>query len=457
MELFTPEFVSALLAIIAIDLVLAGDNAIVIALVARRLPQHQQRLTIIAGTAGAVVVRVLMTLAIVWLLNIPYVQLAGGLLLVWIAWKLLAPDRDEQSHAGLAASQASLGTAIRTIVVADAVMGLDNVLGVAGAAHGNFLLVVIGLLVSVPIMVFGSTLILKMVDRFPIIIYLGAGILAWTAVKMIVSEPMLAEFFGERPLLSTGLYILVVGAVLASGLMRSRRSRRLGEEDYPAVVATSADGASQAAAGNEFDVAPAAAMPAFRPADAARAPAYAGSFSSTPLDKEFDMLRILVPVDGSQASEDAVAHVRKLARRSQEPIKVILANVQPLLSRHITRFVPRASLDAFRRERSMKALATARAALEQAGIDHDLVLCKGEPAQAIADCASERGVQKIVIGTTRKSALARMVGDSITNRVIELAEVPVEVVAREQPGALERFGIPAGVGAGLALLLLVED
>ncbi len=234
MELFSPAFFSALLAIIMIDLVLAGDNAIVIALVARRLPAHQQRLTIILGTVGAVVVRVIMTLLIVWLLNIPWLQFSGGLLLVWIAYKLLAPDANHDEHSNLTVGEVSLASAIRTIVVADAVMGLDNVLGVAGAAHGDFLLVIIGLLISIPIMVLGSTLILRWVERFPAIIYIGAGVLAWTAVKMIVTEAKLREYFQANEMMAWVLYVIVIGGVLGSGMMRSKRSRELQQTDHPA-------------------------------------------------------------------------------------------------------------------------------------------------------------------------------------------------------------------------------
>lgn len=234
MELFSTAWLSALLAIIMIDLVLAGDNAIVIALVARRLPQEKQRLTIILGTMGAIVVRVLMTLIIVWLLAIPWLQFTGGLLLVWIAWKLLAPDQHHDEHTTLTAGQATLAGAIRTIIVADTIMGLDNVLGVAGAAHGDFLLVVIGLLISIPIMIFGSTLILKWVERFPVIIYLGAGILAWTAVKMIITDPKVKEYFVVHDMLAWGLYLVVIGAVLASGVLRQKRGRELEQTDHPA-------------------------------------------------------------------------------------------------------------------------------------------------------------------------------------------------------------------------------
>lgn len=221
MDMFSAEFFSALMAIIVIDLVLAGDNAIVIALVARKLPQHLQRITIIGGTIGAVVVRVTMTLAIVWLLNVPGLLLVGGLLLVWIAYKLLAPVQEEKKGVDLSGSRIGLWAAIRTIIVADAVMGLDNVLGVAGAAQGEFMLVIVGLLISIPIMIVGSTLILKWVERYPVIIYLGAAVLAWTAAKMIGQEPVMNEFFGQNPFLLWLLYGLLIGGVVLSGVLRN--------------------------------------------------------------------------------------------------------------------------------------------------------------------------------------------------------------------------------------------
>jgi YjbE family integral membrane protein len=193
LELFTTPWWSALLAIILIDLVLAGDNAIVIALAARNLPSHLQKKAIVWGTVGAIVVRSAMTVGVVWLLKIPGLMLIGGLGLLWIAYKLLA-DQGDKEHDGPIAS--TFWGAMKTIVVADALMGVDNVLGVAGAAHGSFDLVVIGLLVSIPIVVFGSTMVLKLVERFPIIINLGAAVLAFTAAKMVVSEQLLDPIYG---------------------------------------------------------------------------------------------------------------------------------------------------------------------------------------------------------------------------------------------------------------------
>lgn len=224
MELFSAQFFSALAAIVLIDLVLAGDNAIVIALAARSLPAELQKRAIIWGTVGAVVVRSAMTVIVVWLLKIPGLLLAGGVLLIWIAYRLLVPSEESEGAHGTTVSTGFWG-AMRTIVVADAVMGLDNVLGVAGAAHGNFLLVVLGLLISIPIVVWGSRLILGFVNRYPVIIYLGAAVLAWTAAKMVSSEPLLDSVFSGRPVLRWALYAVTVGGVLGLGY-RAERNRK---------------------------------------------------------------------------------------------------------------------------------------------------------------------------------------------------------------------------------------
>ncbi|MDR6224297.1 TerC family protein [Desmospora profundinema] len=220
MELFSAEFFQALIAIIIIDLVLAGDNAIVIGMAARRVPKDKQRMVIIWGTIGAIVIRAVATLAVVWLLKIPGLLLAGGILLIWIAYKLLAEDKE---HEKVDAKQSMWG-AIQTIIIADAVMGLDNVLAIAGAAHSNYLLVIIGLLISVPIIIFGSTIILKFIEKYPIIIFIGSGVLAWTAGKMIVGEPYLKDFFTEEPFLKWGLILFIIlGVLIAGRITRMRR------------------------------------------------------------------------------------------------------------------------------------------------------------------------------------------------------------------------------------------
>ncbi len=232
MELFSTPWWSALLAIILIDLVLAGDNAIVIALAARSLPKDLQKKAIAWGTVGAIAVRAVMTVGVVWLLKIPGLMLVGGLGLLWIAYKLLA-DQGDKEHSGPVAN--TFWGAMKTIVVADALMGIDNVLGVAGAAHGSFDLVVIGLLVSVPIVVYGSTMVLKLVERFPVIIKLGAAVLAFTAAKMIVSESLLDPIYGGpgsptsaqtmQLAAEWATYAVAVAGVLGAGWWVSRHAQ----------------------------------------------------------------------------------------------------------------------------------------------------------------------------------------------------------------------------------------
>lgn len=226
MDIFSVEFLSALLAIVIIDLVLAGDNAIVIALAARSLPAALRKKAIIWGTAGAIVVRAAMTLVVVWLLMVPGLRFLGGLVLVWIAYRLLAPRHGADGAHGKPAS--NFWNAMKTIVVADALMGLDNVLAVAGAAKGSFLLVVLGLLISIPIVVWGSSLILKWVDRFPVIVYIGAGVLALTAAQMMLQEPMLAPYLRDRVALELAVYVLVIIGVLGAGFVVDRRRKRAG-------------------------------------------------------------------------------------------------------------------------------------------------------------------------------------------------------------------------------------
>jgi YjbE family integral membrane protein len=218
------EFASSLLAIVLIDLVLAGDNALVIGIAARNVPRAKQRAVIFWGTFGAVAVRAVLTGAVVWLLGIPGFMLFGGIALIWIGYRLGAP---QPANSEQIAAAATLGAAVRTIIIADAVMGVDNVLAIGGAAQGSFLLVVLGLAISIPIVVWGSTLVLKWVDRFPVILWSGVGVLGWTAARMIAGEPLLAAVFTSRPAARTLLYTLVVGGLVAFPIWRSlKRTRR---------------------------------------------------------------------------------------------------------------------------------------------------------------------------------------------------------------------------------------
>lgn len=219
MDFLTPEFFSGLAAIILLDLVLAGDNAIVIALAARNLPRNLQKKAVFWGTFGAIALRVALTFAVIWLLKLPGLMLAGGLLLLPIAWKLLK----HEEHDPNVSAASSFWSAIRTIVVADALMGLDNVLAIAGAAKGHMGLVVLGLAISVPLVVWGSTLILKLIERFPVIVYIGAGAIAWTAARMIAHDGLTAPWFDARPWAAWVLDAVLVLAVCGGGWLVARR------------------------------------------------------------------------------------------------------------------------------------------------------------------------------------------------------------------------------------------
>lgn len=193
MDILSMEFLSALFSIIILDLVLAGDNAVVIALASRSLSKKIRNKAIYIGTLGAIVIRTIMTLFAVWLLTIPYLQAMGGIVLIPVAYKLLK-QQEESEHIK---SSASFWLAIKTIIVADAVMGIDNVLAIAGAAHGDFLLVTIGLLISVPIVVWGSKGIGALMEKFPMLIYIGSGILTWTAGSMVVHDKIIGTYLAD--------------------------------------------------------------------------------------------------------------------------------------------------------------------------------------------------------------------------------------------------------------------
>ena len=229
----TPEFWLAVGQIIMIDILLGGDNAVVIALACRKLPPAQRRLGILWGTAGAIVLRVVLIFFALTLLQVPYLKIVGALLLLWIGVKLLMPEGDEE-HSNIQGSD-RLWTAVRTVIVADFVMSLDNVIAIAGAAesagNGNeMVLVVLGLLVSIPIIVWGSQLVIKLMDRFPAVITGGAMLLGWIAGTMIVGDPALAEWMPVNRKGGDAVWIAysagIVGALLVLLVGRSLKARQ---------------------------------------------------------------------------------------------------------------------------------------------------------------------------------------------------------------------------------------
>ncbi|MDI3512771.1 TerC family protein [Roseateles sp.] len=227
MDMFTsPEFWLAVGQIIMIDILLGGDNAVVIALACRKLPEAQRRLGILWGTAGAILLRVVLIFFALTLLKLPFLKLVGGLLLLWIGMKLLVPE-DEDEHGNIQASD-KLWAAVKTVIVADFVMSLDNVIAIAGAAEGaggghQMPLVIFGLLVSIPIIVWGSQLVIKLMDRFPMVIVLGAMLLGWIAGTMMVGDPAFSAYVpmveGDKPGSSQVLPALYYGCGVAGALL----------------------------------------------------------------------------------------------------------------------------------------------------------------------------------------------------------------------------------------------
>lgn len=216
----TPEFWIGLMKIIWINIILSGDNAVVIALAARGLPAAQQRQAVLFGSGAAVVLRIALTVVAVQLLAMPYLQIVGGLLLLYIGVQLLSEqDGDE----GEEKQYSSLLAAIRTILIADLVMSLDNVIGVAAAAKGSMLLLVLGLAISIPLVVFGSTMMIRLMGRFPVIVTLGAALIGWVGGETVVSDTSLHDLVAASEWLHTAGP--VAGAALVLGLGRWLQKR----------------------------------------------------------------------------------------------------------------------------------------------------------------------------------------------------------------------------------------
>jgi len=224
--LLTPAFWAALGSIIVANVLLSGDNAVVIAMAARGLPAHQQKKAIVFGSGAAILMRIVLTAIAVTMLGVPGLKLAGGLALLWIGANLMSEEEEQHDHA---AQPMGIGAAVRTILVADLVMSLDNVLAVAAAAQGNWTLLIAGLVISIPLIVFGSTLILKVMERFPVIIVAGAALLGWLAGEMMLTDPAIPPRLGQ-PSENTVRIAGLVGAILVviAGKLLQRRAKSRG-------------------------------------------------------------------------------------------------------------------------------------------------------------------------------------------------------------------------------------
>jgi len=387
-QFMTADFLLAVGQIIMIDILLGGDNAVVIALACRKLPPQQRKMGILWGTAGAIVLRVILIFFALTLLQIPYLKIVGAVLLLWIGIKLLQPEHDE-AHSNIEASD-KLWAAVKTVIVADFVMSLDNVIAIAGAAEGaggdnEMPLVIFGLLVSIPIIVWGSQLVIKLMDRFPLIITLGGMLLGWIAGQMIITDPVLKDWAATQ---SPYLHYLAsaVGAAVVLVLGKWLAARAL------------------------------AARPA--PPPAATAP-------------QLNRLQhVLLAVDGSENSAQAVRYLIGVREDLRQPdtLDVHLLNVQRPVSGEVSRFVPGQTLKEYHLEGSELALAPARALLDAAGVKYREHRRVGEPAQSIAEVANETGSDLVIMGTRGMGGVAAGLIGSVAQAAVAQCAVPVLLV-----------------------------
>lgn len=389
MSFASPEFWIALMQIIGVNIVLSGDNAVVIALAARGLPPDQQKKAIGWGSGAAVVMRIVLTIVAVELLRLPYLKLVGAGLLLWIAVQLLLPEEEGE---GRVTSNGSLGAAIRTILLADLVMSLDNVIAVAAAAKGHTGLLVVGLAISIPLVIFASQLLLKLMERFPIIITLGAALLGWVAGDMMVTDPVDGPWVdAHAAFLHWGApAICAILVVVAGKWLAARKS-----------AARAASGMAAVAAG------PGAA---------------AGGLGA--------LKRVLLAADGSESAARAAKQLIAMRGdlRDAANLSVHVVNVQRQVSGDVSRFVPGKTIDEYHRERSDEALDPVRALLDAAGVAYTVHSRAGEPGPTIAQVAAAEGCDMIVMGTRGLGSHTAALIGSVAQSTVAEATVPVLLV-----------------------------
>ena len=229
MELIqTSEFWIALVKIIWINIILSGDNAVVIAMAARKLPPQQQSMAVGWGSAGAVVLRVILTVVAAKLLEIQFLQIIGGILLLWIGVQLLSEENDEEEEK--TSTDGSLFVAIRTILIADLIMSLDNVIAVAAAAKGSLPLLIAGLAISIPLVIFGSKMMISLMERFPIIVTLGAGLIGWVAGEAMINDNAVKQILATAGWLHYAIPALGAAIVIMLGRFRQSRTNKFETE-----------------------------------------------------------------------------------------------------------------------------------------------------------------------------------------------------------------------------------
>jgi len=381
--LTSPHFWVALSQIIMVNIVLSGDNAVVIALAARSLPAHQQKKAIMWGAGAAVGMRIVLTIIAVEMLKWPWLKLIGAVLLLWIAVKLLIPEEGGDD----VESSDNLWAAIKTILIADLVMSLDNVIGVAAAAKGSITLLILGLAISIPLVIFGATMLMKLMHRFPVIITIGAALLGWVAGDMASTDPVVKDWVDANaawlhwaaPAAGAAL-VVVVGKWLA------------------------------ARAGAEAEV-----------VDLTEAKAVA------PVPGGLRMI-LLMPVDGSEASGRALDGLISRFGLYKETVEIHLLNVQRALSSRAAAHISGDAVPDYHREQGLAEMAQARARLDAAKIPYQHHIAVGEPAEVITRYAKENGCDQIVMGTRGMSSVSNLLLGSVATQVIHLSPVPVLLV-----------------------------
>ncbi len=388
LEFGTTVFWIALFQIIVADIVLSGDNAVVIALATRSLPREQQKRAIFWGTFAAVAMRVSLTVVAVTLLKLPVLKLVGALMLLWIAVQLLMPEEEGE---GKSLGNASLGVAIRTILVADLVMSVDNVIAIAAASKGSLMLLLIGLGLSIPLVIYASTFLLKVMERYPIIITVGAALLGWVAGDMAVSDPLVAQWVNSN---ASWLHVVApaVGAlvVVAMGKWLAARAA-IGKEERPLVEIGAA--AAESVAGEKV------------------------------------MHKLLLPIDGSAASLRAIERLLAMRAWYREPPEIHLLNVQHVLHKDVGQFVSPEDVKGYYQDESVKELVEARARLDNAGVAYQQHVVIGElAAETIAQFAREHGIDQILMCTHGRSSVGELVLGSVAKGVLQHTDIPVTLV-----------------------------
>lgn len=391
---------------------------------------------ILWGTFGAIFVRALMTVGVVWLLKIPGLLLVGGLLLVWIAVKLLDPAGRGEEHAGDSGATSFIG-AMKTIVIADAVMGIDNVLGVAGAAEGSFLLVILGLLISIPIVVWCSGLVLRLVARFPIIIYAGAAVLALTAAKMILSEPLIKDWTAQFEVWSWVFIAAVIGLVVGIGYLRAHQHKKSQKSDE--------SGLDQAAT---------APRKVSRATQSPPKPKRRGQQSGPQEKLPCATFLFLSMTRRNHKQPLSALSINCRAHRTCVFTSYTLCPALTGISAGLN--ISRAARERMLKDRLDASVKPAIRLLQTAGVRfevHDSVAT--DVTQEIIALAKSLHCELIVVGSRRKTNLLRAMSNSVTGRLLAEAPMPVEVVLSGQASVFERVGLPAGVG--MAIVAMIAD